>query len=240
MYGRIQRWFGNGWMGIAELLLTALCVFLSLSIHEFAHGYAAYKRGDDTAKNMGRLNISPMSHLDPIGAICLFFFGFGWAKPVPVNPRNFESGKYKSGMVITSLAGPLSNIILAFVSYFLFGVVSLYLGDLLGTSLVGERVFYVLIILLRTLVLMNISLAIFNLLPIPPLDGSKILNAVLPARIYFKIMQYERYGLIILIILINTPIFNSLLSLFSNWLLIGFDWVNNYLFTAINWVINLI
>ncbi len=240
MYGRIQRWFGNGWMGIAELLLTALCVFLSLSIHEFAHGYAAYKRGDDTAKNMGRLNISPMSHLDPIGAICLFFFGFGWAKPVPVNPRNFESGKYKSGMVITSLAGPLSNIILAFVSYFLFGVVSLYLGDLLGTSLVGERVFYVLIILLRTLVLMNISLAIFNLLPIPPLDGSKILNAVLPARIYFKIMQYERYGFIILIILINTPIFNSLLSLFSNWLLIGFDWVNNYLFTAINWVINLI
>lgn len=240
MYGRIQRWFGNGWMGIAELLLTALCVFLSLSVHEFAHGYAAYKRGDDTAKNMGRLNISPMSHLDPIGAICLFFFGFGWAKPVPINPRNFESGKYKSGMVITSLAGPLSNIILAFVSYFLFGIVSLYLGNLLGTSLVGERIFYVFIILLRTLVLMNISLAIFNLLPIPPLDGSKILNAVLPARIYFKIMQYERYGFIILIILINTPIFSRLLSFFSNGLLMGFDWINNYLFAAIDWVINLI
>lgn len=240
MYGRIQRWFGNGWMGIAELLLTAFCVFLSLSVHEFAHGYAAYKMGDDTAKNMGRLNISPMSHLDPIGAICLFFFGFGWARPVPVNPRNFESGKYKSGMVITSLAGPLSNIILSFVSYFLLGVISLYFVDLLGASLVGERILYVLIVLLRTLVLMNISLAIFNLLPIPPLDGSKILNAVLPARIYFKIMQYERYGFIILIILINTPIFSSLLSFFSNWLLIGFDWVNKYLFTAIDWVINLI
>ena len=142
MYGRIQRWFGNGWMGIAELLLTAFCVFLSLSVHEFAHGYAAYKMGDDTAKNMGRLNISPMSHLDPIGAICLFFFGFGWARPVPVNPRNFESGKYKSGMVITSLAGPLSNIILSFVSYLLFGVISLYFVDLLGASLVGERILY--------------------------------------------------------------------------------------------------
>ncbi len=240
MYSRIQRWFGNGWMGIAELLLTALCVFLSLSVHEFAHGYAAYKMGDNTAKNLGRLNISPMSHLDPIGAICLFFFGFGWAKPVPVNPRNFNSGKYKSGMVITSLAGPVSNIILAFISFLILGGISWYSAGWTELSLVAERVLTVVIVLLQTLTIMNISLAVFNLLPIPPLDGSKILNAVLPARIYFKIMEYERYGFIILIILINTPVFGRLLGFFQTWLLRGFDWVNYYLFTAIDWVINLI
>ncbi len=99
MFGRIGHWFSNGWMGIAELLMTAFCVFLSLSIHEFAHGLVAYKLGDNTAKSMGRLNLSPMSHLDPIGALCLFLFGFGWARPVPVNPGNFKFGKRKSGMV---------------------------------------------------------------------------------------------------------------------------------------------
>lgn len=240
MYDRIQRWFGNGWMGIAELLLTALCVFLSLSVHEFAHGYAAYKMGDDTAKNLGRLNISPMSHLDPIGAVCLFLFGFGWAKPVPVNPRNFNSRKYKSGMVITSLAGPLSNIILAFISFLILSGIAWYSVGWTELSLVAFRILTVVIVLLQTLTIMNISLAVFNLLPIPPLDGSKILNAVLPARLYFKIMQYERYGFIILIILINTPIFGRLLGFFQNLLLSGFDWVNYYLFTAIDWVINLI
>ena len=137
MMSRIYDWFGNGWLGIAKLLITALCVFFSLSIHEFAHGYAAYKMGDETAKHMGRLNINPMSHLDPIGALCLFLFGFGWARPVPVNPRNFKTGKFKSGMVWTAVAGPLSNLIIAFISLLILNIIyKLPIGE----SLVISRV----------------------------------------------------------------------------------------------------
>ncbi|MBQ9757983.1 MAG: site-2 protease family protein [Clostridia bacterium] len=220
MISRIQNWFGNGWLGIVELLITALCVFLSLSVHEFGHGYVAYKMGDNTARYMGRLNINPLSHLDPIGAICLFLFGFGWAKPVPVNPRNFKSGKFKSGMVWTSLAGPLSNIILAFFAVLFLTVISKFYA---GTTQLGNKVFSIVVVLLSTLVYMNINLAVFNLLPVPPLDGSKILNAVLPSRIYFKIMQYEQYGFVLLIILINTPLFGRVLNFLSNLILTGID-----------------
>ncbi len=210
MFDRFDRWFGNGVYGIIELLITLFCVFFSLSIHEFAHGYAAHRMGDDTAKNMGRLNLSPTSHLDPIGALCLFLFGYGWAKPVPINPRNFGQKRYKSGMVISSLAGPLSNILLAFVSCLIFAVILLVFGDMeLGEK--GIKAIEVVLMVFNTLMVMNISLAIFNLIPIPPLDGSKILNAILPARIYFKIMRYEQFGFIILLVLINLPPFRNLL-----------------------------
>lgn len=195
-------------MGIAELLMTVLCVFFSLSVHEFAHGYAAYKMGDGTAKYMGRLNLNPMSHLDPIGAICLFLFGFGWAKPVPINPSNFRRDRMKSGMVITALAGPAGNLITAFVSIFVMHVISAVYGNASG---IFALVASVLNTLFYVLAYMNIGLAVFNLIPVPPLDGSKVLNAVLPARIYFKIMQYEQYGFIVLILLINMPFFSWIL-----------------------------
>ncbi len=211
MIDRMTRWFGNGWMGIIDLLITAFCVFLSLSFHEFSHGLAAYKMGDNTAKNFGRLNMNPMSHIDPIGAICLFFFGFGWARPVPVNPRNFGQRKYKSAMVITSVAGPVSNLLLAFVAALSSGLLYFAFGDS-ELSAVGYNIIRIVLTIFDTLMIMNISLAIFNLIPIPPLDGSKILNAVLPARIYFKIMQYEQYGFIILLLIINLPPFRGLLN----------------------------
>lgn len=199
-------------MGIAELLITVFCVFLSLSFHEYAHGYAAYKMGDDTAKNMGRLNMSPMSHIDPIGAVCLFLFGFGWAKPVPINPNNFKAGKMKQGMVITALAGPLGNLIMAFVSLLLMRIIGRVYGNAAGVAATALTVVYILLSVLES---MNLALAVFNLIPVPPLDGSKILNAVLPARTYFWLMQYEQYGFIILIILINLPIFDSFLYLIT-------------------------
>lgn len=208
MISRLQQWFGNGWMGIVNLLITVLCVFLSLSIHEFFHGYAAYKLGDGTAKYMGRLNLKPSSHLDPIGAICLFLFGFGWANPVPVNPGNFKIKNRKLGMVITSLAGPVSNLLLAFVSLLLLNVMNLFFYNETG---VLDSAVSVLNAVFISLVYLNIGLAVFNLLPIPPLDGYKILSAVLPGRIYFKIMQYERYGFIILLLILNLPIFSNLL-----------------------------
>lgn len=210
MISRLQSWFGNGWMGIVNLLITVLCVFLSLSIHEFFHGYAAYKLGDGTAKYMGRLNLKPSSHLDPIGAICLFLFGFGWANPVPVNPANFKIKNRKLGMAITSLAGPVSNLLLAFASLLLLNVMNLFAHNASGVFASAVSVLNAVFI---SLVYMNTGLAVFNLLPIPPLDGSKILNAVLPGRIYFKIMQYERYGFIILLLIINLPIFGNLLTI---------------------------
>ncbi len=221
MISRIQQWFGRGWIGIAELLMTAFCVFLSLSIHEFAHGFAAYKLGDNTAKSMGRLNLSPMSHLDPIGAICLFLFGFGWAKPVPVNPGNFAAGKRKSGMVWTSLAGPLSNLLVAFIAVFLL--------NLIYTIPIGSEAMQTILSVIATmmyiLISMNIGLAVFNFIPIPPLDGSKILSAVLPPRLYFRLMQYEQYGFIILIILINLPVFDTILNGISNGILSLYFWI---------------
>ena len=203
MFSRLQYWFGNGWMGIADLLITAFCVFLSLSIHEVAHGFIAYKLGDDTAKNSGRLSLSPLRHLDPIGALCLFLFGFGWANPVPVNPRNFDRVKMKTGMVLTSLAGPASNLIVAFIAAFLMHIVGAFEMNM------PLAVIY---LLLSNLIVLNIGIAVFNLIPIPPLDGYKVLSAVLPPRYYFKLMQYERFGFIILLLIIYIPVFNSLLS----------------------------
>ena len=221
--GRLGRWFGNGAEGILDLLITLLCVLISLTIHEFAHGYMAYLRGDKTAKYTGRLSLNPIHHIDPIGAICLFLFGFGWAKPVMVNPSNFQRKTIKLDMVLTSIAGPLANFILAFVSVFLMMTVAMFTDGFLVEG--GEIMYYsdivgkyslLVIRILSTLTMMNLGLGLFNLIPVPPLDGSKVLSAVLPTRIYFKMMEYERFGFIALIILINLPIFNLLLNALVN------------------------
>ena len=186
--------FTSGLNGILSLLISVFCVLLSISIHEFAHGYMAYMLGDDTAKNMGRLSVNPLHHLDPVGALCLLFFHFGWARPVPVNPSRFTKVKMKTGMVLTSIAGPLANFILGFIATILLRVVMLYMADFPASEL--------LFLILYTLVIMNVGLGLFNLIPIPPLDGYKVLSAILPAKAYFKIMQYERYGTLLLIIFI--------------------------------------
>ena len=181
-----------GNINIAELLLTALAVLITLTVHEYCHGYAAYKMGDNTAKNLGRLTLNPIHHIDPFGALCMLFFHIGWAKPVPINPRNFKNPK--KGFAITALAGPVSNLIMAF----LFSAVFLlmyktsvnvfitqgegFLFNLCKTSTTFFSIFYS----------VNIGLAIFNLIPIPPLDGSRILNVVLPQKAYFALMKYER------------------------------------------------
>lgn len=208
---------------LVYVLIIAFCVLLSLSIHELSHGAAAYFLGDKTAKYSGRLSLNPMHHLDPFGALCLFLFGFGWARPVPINPMYFKNKK--GGMAITALAGPVSNFIVAFLAE--IGVVLLggltFKSDtsfLFNLASVSYTICYYLTIL-------NIGLGLFNLIPVPPLDGSKILNAILPQRIYFKIMQYERYGFIILIILINLPIFNYLLNAGRAGILSFFDMIIN-------------
>jgi len=219
MFNRFERWFGNGAEGIVDLLITVFCVLISLTIHEFSHGFMAYLRGDKTAKNTGRLSLNPIQHLDPIGALCLFLFGFGWAKPVMVHPQNFKRKTIKLDMVLTALAGPLSNFLLAFLSVFAVvaivtfsdGIFLLNGGIAYYSEVVGKYTLLTIEILM-SLATMNLGLGIFNLIPIPPLDGSKVLNAVLPTRIYFQIMEYERYGFIALIVLINLPPFKMLLG----------------------------
>ena len=178
---------------IYTFLLRFIVALISLPIHECAHGYSAYRMGDYTAKREGRLTLNPLAHFDIFGTIAMIFFGFGWAKPVPINPLNFENPK--KGMMISSLAGPMSNIGLAFISMVLYKLS--YIPEYMGIS--GAFLSTVQMFLLY-MITINITLGVFNLIPIPPLDGSRIATYFLPQRIYFKIMQYENLiflGLII-------------------------------------------
>lgn len=172
-------------------LLSAVAALIALTVHEYCHGYAAYRLGDDTAKSMGRLTLNPIHHIDPYGAICMVLFHIGWAKPVPINPRNFK--RPKRDFAITAAAGPLSNLILAFFSAFLYLLVFALVKDIGFES--KNFLFYLIDNTLSFILIfhsVNIGLGLFNLLPIPPFDGSRLLNVILPPDKYFAIMKYER------------------------------------------------
>ena len=182
--------FHTSFQSLLYILIIRLIVALTaLPVHECAHAYAAMRMGDHTAERQGRLTLNPFAHFDPIGTTAIILFGFGWAKPVPINPLNFNNPK--KGMMLSALAGPLSNIGLAFLSMVFYKLVPLlsYIG--VGASFVST-----LSIFFYYAMTINISLGVFNLIPIPPLDGSRIATYFLPQRTYFKIMQYERYILI--------------------------------------------
>ena len=172
-----------------DLLLTIPTVLVALSFHECAHAFVANKLGDSTAKSLGRLTLNPMKHIDVIGALCMMLCGFGWAKPVPVDMRQFKNPK--GGMAITALAGPFVNLLLGF-----FGAFVLALSISLIPNTVNSNLAYWLITIWLTFVkyfgILNIYLAIFNLIPLPPFDGSRILSAFLSDKYYIKLMQYER------------------------------------------------
>ncbi|MEO0162159.1 MAG: site-2 protease family protein [candidate division WOR-3 bacterium] len=177
---------------ILELLLSLPPLLLALTVHEYFHGFAALRMGDPTAKWQGRLTFNPLKHIDPIGFLAFLFFRFGWAKPVPVNPYNFYN--LKKGIIFTSLAGPGANFLLAMVSGLLL--------RLLNTTHFSPAVIFPILLMLKLSLYFNLVLCAFNLIPIPPLDGSKILFNLLPYQ--YKSLEYEmeRYGFFLLLALI--------------------------------------
>ena len=177
-------------MGDAAMRVAA--IFLCLTIHETCHGLAALALGDPTAKSMHRLSLNPLRHIDPLGLVMMFVAGFGWAKPVPVDPRYFK--KPKQGMAVTALAGPASNFLLALLAMGISKAIYLYAPYTTAWDTVFTFCLY-------TLAPLSVGLGLFNLIPIPPLDGSKVLGAFLPDRAYFTLMRYERYGMLVLLAL---------------------------------------
>ena len=180
---------------VYKLLISLIISLVALPIHEYAHGYAAYRMGDNTAYRQGRLTLNPLVHIDPLGTLALVLFGFGWAKPVQINPLNFENPK--KGMMLSALAGPLSNVGLAFISmiFYKLSYIPVYMG-MSGAFIMTIQTF------LLYMISINITLAVFNFIPIPPFDGSRIATYFLPQRIYFKIMQYENIIFIGLLVIL--------------------------------------
>lgn len=214
-------------------------IMLSLSFHEASHAFIAYKLGDPTARNFGRVTLNPVKHLDPIGFIAMLTIGFGWAKPCPVNTRNFRNPR--KGFALSSLAGPVSNMILALGFTVLMAIFYLiYLIVAIVRGLAEPPVFagYIKLFLYYGIYL-NISLAIFNFLPVPPLDGSRILGLILPDKVYYAFLKYERYigiGFAMLVIMLsqfNISIIDFIVSPVTNLLC-------NIATLPINWIADLI
>lgn len=228
--------FSTDWL--ISILLTIPGVLLALSVHECAHGWMSYKLGDPTARNFGRLTLNPIKHIDPMGLLCMIFAGFGWAKPVPVNARYYK--KPRRDMALVAAAGPISNLImsvigllLVFIIYFIYQSVSadpihfnfLFLSAHVGiapqTDDMSIKIMYLLFLLLVRFARLNIGLAVFNLIPIPPLDGSRIAFIFLPPKFYFGVMRYERYIQIAMFALLFLGAFDGILADLSYYLLVG-------------------
>ena len=189
-------------------LISGIALLTALPFHECAHAWTANKLGDPTARINGRMTLNPLAHLDPFGALLMIFTGIGWAKPVPINARNFKHPKW--GMAISSLAGPVSNLLLAYLSMILWKIttiVSYYHSGFFVQNLIT---------IFATMVSINIGLAVFNFIPIPPLDGSRILSLFLPERTYFSIMRYERYIMIALMIAVYFGLLDGPLGFFRH------------------------
>ena len=204
---------------IISLFAMVFVVFCTLPIHEYAHALVATKLGDQTARLSGRLTINPLAHLDIIGSLMILFVGFGYAKPVPVNPRNFKNPKV--GMALTAIAGPIANIIMA--------IIFILLKDIVMLVPVKSQFAYVMLSAVYTFLYfaayINIGLAVFNLLPIPPLDGSRILQLLIPDKYYFKFAQYERYIVIVVFILIIVGVLDKPLAFLRDGLFAGLEFL---------------
>ncbi len=211
----------NG-LSLSEIIIYALSsfvvIFLTLPIHEWAHGFVSTKLGDPTPRYQGRLTLNPMAHIDWLGAAGILLFGIGWAKPVQVNARYYKNPKW--GMALVALAGPISNLIVAFVSIFLYRIIQtvvLFTGVLTD----NYTLLFVISLFFASIAQINVHLAVFNLIPIPPFDGSRILFTFLPQKYYFKIMQYERYIFLGVLVLLYTGILDAPINFLSDAMLSG-------------------
>ncbi len=215
---------GNG--DVLSLLITffsrLFVIFCTMPVHEYAHALIATKLGDQTPRLSGRLTLNPMAHISPLGAIMIFLCGFGYAKPVNVNPRNFKDAK--KGMAFTAIAGPISNLIMGFLFIF---IATLFSQMLYNNTTIAYAI-YTFLIFAGTV---NVNLAVFNLLPIPPLDGSRILQLLIPTKYYYKFMQYERYIVLVVFVLILTGVLSTPLSILSNLIINLFIKVSNLPFS---------
>lgn len=189
---------------LIQMLISIPAVLICLSVHEACHGFMAYALGDPTAKNAGRLTLDPIRHLDVIGTLCLLFFHVGWAKPVPVNTRYFKHPRRDIALV--SLAGPVSNFLLALVALFLY----------YPLRMTSSSVVMAVALMLYMTAVMSIGLGVFNLIPVPPLDGSKILLSFLPQRYAYTFAQYEQYIQFILLALLFIGVLDVPLHFFTN------------------------
>jgi len=203
-------WNGLDWTVLRDMLISVIPALVCITLHELAHGFVALCLGDTTAKDAGRLTLNPIKHIDIMGLIMMVVFRFGWAKPVPVDMRRFRNPKV--GMAVCAAAGPVCNLVLGAVLLIVYGFIYL--------PLMESSSEWAMIILqtVSTTAYLSLALAVFNILPISPLDGSKVLFSFLKPQHYYKLMHFERYGMIVLLLLMATDVLGSPLSAVTGWI----------------------
>lgn len=220
LYTILRNGFHNPITLITGIFASLFVVFCTMPVHECAHAFMANRLGDSTARLSGRMSLNPMRHIDPMGAVMLVLIGFGYAKPVPVNPRNFKNPK--AGMALTALAGPIANLLMAVVFIFLQNLVGMLPASNVLASAVYTFLLYAAII--------NLQLAVFNLIPIPPLDGSRLLQLLIPSKYYYKFLRYERYIVLVVFLLLFLGVLSGPISEAVLWLYEKLDFIIGFPF----------